>query len=124
MSAGIPCERKKFLTITCQKDKLNGEADYDLNREDFNDLAPFLAMEMFAKPKKVQFFEAALKKSILDGTLTSEADLYRFCLTHAFLPKHATLILSELNSQGKIACDFRSPRRESLKKPRSYRLIL
>ena len=107
-----------------KKDTLNGEADHDLNREDFSELAPFLAMAMFAKPKKIQIFEAAQKKSILDSTLTTEADIYRFCLTHAMFPKHASPVLSELNSQGKITCDFRSPRRESLKEPRPFRLFL
>lgn len=122
--SGHPRGMEQFLSVAWQRDKLNGEADYDLNREDFSDLAPFLAMDMFEKPKKIQIFEAAMKKSILDSTLTSESDLYRFCLTHAMKPLHATPVLSELKSQGKIACDFRSPRRESLKEPRPFRLIL
>lgn len=81
-------------------------------------------MEMLEKPKKVQIFEAALKKSILDSKLTSEADLYRFRLSHAMLPKHATPVLSELKSQCWIVCDFLSPRRESLKGPRPFCLNL
>ncbi len=119
-----PRGMEQFLSVAWQKDKLNGEADYDLNREDFSDLAPFLAMDMFEKPKKIQIFEAELQKSILDQTLTCEADLYRFCLSHAMLPKHATPVLSELKNRGRIACDFRSPRRESLREPRPFRLLL
>jgi hypothetical protein len=81
-------------------------------------------MDMCEKPKKIQIFEAALKKSILDSALTSEADIYRFCLTHAMLAKHASPVLLELKDQSRIDCDFRSPRRESLKTPRAFRLIL
>ncbi len=121
--SGHPRGMEQFLGVAWQKDKLNGEADYDLNREDFSDLAPFLAMDMFAKPKKVQIFEAALKKSILDGSLTSEADIYRFCLGNAMLPRHASSVIAALRRHGRIDCDFRSPRRESLKTPRSFRLI-
>jgi len=114
---------EQFLTVAWQKDKLNGEADYDLNREDFSDLAPFLAMDMFAKPKKVQVFEASLKKSLLDGSLLSEADIYRFCLGQAMLPRHSSPVLLELKKQGRIDCDFRSPRRESLRESRPFRLV-
>lgn len=39
------------------------------------------------------------------------------------LPKHATPVISELKTQGKIACEFRSPRRESLKKLGRLHLI-
>jgi hypothetical protein len=81
-------------------------------------------MDMFEKPKRVQIFEAALKKSNLDGTLTSGTDIYRFCLTPAMLTKHASPVLSELKGQGRIDCDFRAPRRESLKARRAFRLIL
>lgn len=114
---------EQFLSVAWQKDKLNGEADYDLNREDFSDLAPFLALDMFAKPKKVQVFEASLTKSLLDGSINSESAIYRFCLANAMLPRHASPVLSELKRQGKIECDFRSPRSESLKAPRMFRLI-
>lgn len=55
-------------------------------------------MGMFEKPKKVHSFVAALKKSVLDGMGTNEADLYRFCLGHGMLPKHAMQVFSELNS--------------------------
>jgi three-Cys-motif partner protein len=121
--SGHPRGMEKFLEVAWHKDKLNGEADYDLNREDFSDLAPFLDLDMFAKPKKVQIFEAALKKSILDGTLSGEAEIYRFCLDRAMLPRHASAVIKELKREGKIECDFRSPSSKSSKEPRAFRLI-
>jgi hypothetical protein len=112
---------EQFLNVAWQKDKLNGEADYDLNREDFRDIEPYLPMlDMFDKPKKKQIFEAAFEKAIRDGLLTSETALYLYCLENGMLPSHASPVLSKLKKEGIIDCAFTSPRRDSLKNPRHF----
>lgn len=119
-----PRGMEQFLGVAWQKDKLNGEADYDINREDFRDFEPYLPMlDMFAKPKKKQIFEAALEKAIREGLLSTETALYLFCLENGMLPAHASPVLAKLNKAGVIECDFRSPSRESLKDPRPFRVL-
>ena len=121
--SGHPRGMEQFLSVAWQKDKLNGEADYDLNREDFNDIAPFLPMDMFEKPKKKQVFEASLEQAIRDGKLTAENDLYLYCIENGMLPGHAAPVLSKLKKEGVIACDFISPSRKSLKTPRPFKVV-
>jgi len=119
--SGHPRGMEQFLSVAWQKDKLNGEADYDLNREDFSDIEPYLPMlDMFAKPRKKQIFEAAFEKAIREQQLTTETALYLFCLESGMLPSHASPVLSKLKKEGVIECTFVSPSRESLKKPRPF----
>lgn len=114
---------EQFLQVAWKMDPTSGEADYDLNRENFNDLAPYLEMDIF-QPKKKQVFEAALEKGIREGDLQSEASLYLFCLENGMLPSHASPVLKKLKSQGVINCSFTSPNRASLKAPRPFSLRL
>lgn len=121
--SGHPRGMEQFLTVAWKKDKLNGEADYDLNREDFNDLAPFLAFDMFAKPKKVHVFEASLESAIRNETIATETALYLFCLENGMMPGHAAPVLSRLKKDRLIDCTFTSPSRNSLKSPRPFLLL-
>lgn len=113
---------EQFLGVAWKMDKNNGEADYDLNREDFRELEPYLNLDMF-QPKKKQVFEASLEKSIREGELSSESHLYLFCLQNGMLPSHATPVIKKLKDQGVVACDFTSPNRKSLRSPRAFSLL-
>jgi three-Cys-motif partner protein len=117
--SGHPKGMAQFLSVAWKMDPTSGEADYDLNRENFNDLAPYLGFEMF-RPRKVQIFEAALEKGIRELSLTSETDLYLFCLENGMLPIHASPVIKRLRKDGVIACAFTSPRIDSLKSPRPF----
>jgi len=119
--SGHPKGMEQFLSVAWRMDKQNGEADYDLNREDFKELEPFLPMGELFQPKKVQVFEASLEAAIRGKALTTEKDLYLFCLTNGMMPSHASSVLTRLKKEGAIECDFRSPRRESLKSPRPFK---
>lgn len=120
--SGHPKGMEQFLSVAWRMDKQNGEADYDLNREDFDEDAPFLALDLFEKPKKVKVFEASLEAAIRKKAVTTETDLYLFCLTKGMMPSHASPVLKRLKEARVIECDFRSPRLESLKIPRPFRL--
>lgn len=115
---------EKFLSVAWQKDRLNGEADYDLNREDFREDAPFLDLDIFAKPKKTALFEAKMERFIRDGKLLTERDLFLFCLDNGMLCRHASPVLKKLKEARIVECAFRSPRPESLKSPRPFRVNL
>ncbi len=121
--SGHPRGMEQLLGVAWQKDKLNGEADYDLNREDFNDLAPYLPLDLFEKPKKLQVFEAALESAIRSRQMASEKDLYLFCLNNGMKPGHASPVIARLKKEHIIECDFVSPRGESLSQPRSFKVL-
>ncbi|MEQ1859201.1 MAG: three-Cys-motif partner protein TcmP [Chthoniobacteraceae bacterium] len=121
--SGHPRGMEQFLSVAWQKDKLNGEADYDLNREEFRDEAPYLALDMFEKPMKTKIFEVKLRRAILAGLLSDERGLYLFCLENGMLPKHARSVLSELKHEGRIELGFQVPSRESLKQCRPFKLL-
>ncbi len=121
--SGHPRGMEQFLSVAWQKDKLNGEADYDLNRDDFNDLAPFLPLDMFVKPKKTQVFEASLESAIRSSSIVTERDIYLFCLENGMMPSHAAPVLARLKKESVIECDFKSPSRDSLKNARHFKLL-
>jgi three-Cys-motif partner protein len=121
--SGHPRGMEQFLGVAWQKDKLNGEADYDLNRENFSDIEPYLPIDFFSKPKKKQIFEAAFEKEIREERLTTETSLYLYCLENGMLPSHAAPVLSMLKKAGVVECDFLSPGRQSLKTPRAFRIL-
>ena len=121
--SGHPKGMEQFLQVAWKMDPTSGEADYDLNRENFSDLAPYLELDIF-QPKKKQIFEAALEKNIREGELNSESALYLYCLENGMLPTHATPVIKKLKTLGVISCDFTSPNLKSLKKPRAFSLQL
>lgn len=120
--SGHPRGLEKFLSVAWQKDQLNGEADYDIEREDFREAEPFLNFDLFTRPKKTAVFESDLEKAICDRRVISKQDLYLFCLENGMLPKHAGPVLRKLKQLGVIECNFTSPRAESLRNPRPFHL--
>ncbi len=120
--SGHPRGMEQFLGVAWQMDKRNGEADYDLNRENFSDIEPYLPGDFFNKPKKKQVFEASFEKAIRDGQLTTETALYLYCIENGMLPSHASPVIGKLRKERLIECAFTSPNRESLKAPRPFRV--
>lgn len=117
-----PLGMDKFLNAAWSQDRINGEANYDINREDFQETAPFLPMEMFEQPTKLAAFEADLKKQILQGTCVNESDVVDICFRHGVKRNHAESVLKELKSNGTIQCHFRVPQLDRYP-PRPVRLL-
>lgn len=113
---------EQFLQVAWRMDPKNGEADYDLNRENFSELAPYLNLDMF-QPKKKQVFEAALEKGIRERALDTESKIYLFCLENGMLSSHASPVLKRLKTEHVIDCPFTSPNGDSLKSPRSFKIL-
>jgi three-Cys-motif partner protein len=107
----------KFLNVAWKADQINGEANFDINRDDFGPLASLFA------PTKVSAFEVGLEKAILEGAVTTEADVIRLCFEHGVRPQHAQPVLRHLKAVGKIDCGFHSPQIDRIDRPRSIRLI-
>lgn len=110
----------KFLQTAWRKDTINGEANFDINREGLDETAPMLPLLEF-RPTKLTAFEQNLTRQILAETCRNEMDVVRICFEHGVTRKHAEPVLQRLKTEGKIDLAFRSP---SLKfrPPRPIRL--
>jgi three-Cys-motif partner protein len=96
---------EKFLSVAWRKDKLTGEANYDIDNERIDLKTPTL-FEQFNRPNKRQIFEKNLTENILDSKLTSNRDVYLFGLAEGFLLKDVNVVLKKLKAEKKIDFDF------------------
>jgi three-Cys-motif partner protein len=107
---GHPLGMDKFLNTAWEKAPFNGEANFDIDREDFREDAPFLPIgDMFAVPNKLHAFEEDLRQAILSGKCTNERDVVGICFDHGVRRRHAQVVLETLKSEGKIQYQFRVP---------------
>ncbi len=104
-----PLGMDKFLTAAWSKDKLNGEANFDINKEDFQEHAPFLSLDMFEKPTKLRAFEEDFREQILSGQCSNELEAVEICFKHGVKRQHAEAILKKLKFDEKIEISFRTP---------------
>jgi three-Cys-motif partner protein len=102
-----PLGMDKFLTTAWNKAPFNGEANFDIDREDFRSEEPFLPT-LFT-PTKQSAFEAALKDAILSGTCLDETAIVALCYEHGMKRQHAEAVLQALKKEQLIDCDFRVP---------------
>jgi len=116
-----PLGMDKFLTAAWTKDKLNGEANFDINREDFQEQAPFLSLDMFEKPTKLRAFEEALREQILKGKCTNELEAVEICFKHGVRRQHAEALFKRLKGDERIEISFRIPQFDQ-KPPRPIKL--
>lgn len=116
-----PLGMDKFLTAAWTKDKLNGEANFDINKEDFQEHAPFLSLDMFEKPTKLRAFEEDLREQILNGKCVNELEAVEICFKHGARRQHAEALLKKLKVEGKVEIGFKIPQFNQ-KPPRSIKL--
>ena len=102
-------------------DEVKGEANFDINKEDFQEHSPFLAMDMFEKPTKLRAFMSELRDDILSGKCKNELEVVELCFKHGVKRQHAEEVLRELKVSGKIEISFRIPQ-FTHKPPREIRL--
>ena len=113
-----PLGMDKFLRIAWKADEMNGEADFDINRDDCGPL-----LSNLLPPTKITAFEGELTARIRRGAVKNEADVIDVCFQHGVRRQHAEQVLKELKAKGLIACDFRIPDVNRLKTPRPIRFL-
>lgn len=91
----------KFLDVCWKKDKLTGEANFDIDTDKIDLNKPSLFPED-NKPKKFKHFENEIVSKILNKELTNEKELILFGLESGFLPKHIKPTIKKLIEQNKI----------------------
>ena len=109
----------KFLQVAWGKDEISGEADFDINRENFRPGEIPLFPEM--RPSKITAFETELEGLLRDGSLSNELDVMQVCFDHGVKRQHAAPVLKKLKTEGVIHLDFRVPDIRRIDRPRTIR---
>ena len=117
-----PLGMDKFLQVAWTKDALNGEADFDIHRDNVNPEQPKFQTDEF-KPKKRWLFREELFAGVRSGSIGNEADVIQLCFKHGVLRRHAAEILNDLSDRGIIDLGFRSPDIERLGNPRPVKFL-
>jgi three-Cys-motif partner protein len=99
---------EKFLAVAWKKDAINGEANFDINREDWSPGQMLFPLEAF-KPTKVGAFESTMERRLRSGHFSDEEALFHFCLCEGFTPRHAKSVLAKLKTERVIQVDFQVP---------------
>lgn len=122
---------EKFLQVCWNKDKVTGEANYDIDNDG---MTRFGQMDLFGNNqiKKIDRFESELLDYIKHGHLlpsvtgkkiitpVNNRDIYRFTLERGFLPKHARAIIVEKNKTATII--VKDKNRKIIEKPKGLYL--
>lgn len=119
--SGHPLGMDKFLEVAWDKNKVSGDADFDVHREGIVPHAPLLFAEMNV-PTKVKLFEEELEQEILAGKCPDELHIIEICHRHGVRRKHAEPVLVKLKSEGRVECAFRVPDIDRLRAPRPLKL--
>jgi three-Cys-motif partner protein len=113
-----PLGMDKFLRVAWRADELNGEADFDINRDDCGPL-----LSNLLPPTKITAFESELASRIRSGLVKTEADVIAVCFEHGVKRQHSESVLKALKAEGTIDCGFRVPDLDRLKEPRTIQLV-
>ena len=120
-SSRHPLGMDKFLEVAWKQDEVNGEADYDIGRENMIPAQPTLFPDI--KPGKVTNFERDLELRLRAGHLHHEIDVMKVCFEHGVLRRHAAPVLKKLKQERIIDIDFRVPGVDRLRDPRPIRML-
>jgi three-Cys-motif partner protein len=108
----------KFLEVAWAEDQVNGEADFNIHRDN---LAPGQAL-LFGTTK-VGAFEDELERRLRAGKIADEGDVIDLCFGHGVKPQHAQEVLKRLKTEGVINLNFRVPQIDRISDPRKIQLV-
>lgn len=95
---------EKFLKVCWDKDKLRGEANFDIDKEKIDLNNPSLFPE-FNIPSKIDLFEKDLKNKILTRKILNDKEFMIYSIRNGFIGKHAKKVINQLVDQKKINKD-------------------
>lgn len=116
-----PLGMDKFLSVAWEKDGLNGNANFDINRDALVPGEFMLDLGAAIRPLKINVFEEDLEKALRNRELLDEVDVMELCFRHGVMRKHAAPVLKRLKKEGVIQLDFQAPTIDHLKSPRLIR---
>ena len=112
----------KFLEIAWGNDAIQGEANFDIDRENVAPGELLLPMAEM-RPRKIQIFEQDLEAALRSGSLRNEADLIRFNIESGMISRHCRSVLRKLKDEGIIEADFQTPSIDRFSHPREIKLL-
>jgi three-Cys-motif partner protein len=95
-----PLGVEKFLDLAWNRNKINGEANFDID-DDIKKRQPFLFAEM-EQPTKRKVFDARLEDYIRGCGEVTNRDVYEFTLNHGHPKSHARECVMRLKKEGKV----------------------
>lgn len=118
-----PLGMDKFLRVAWEKDRLNGTANFDINRDSLDPAEGMLPLGQIVQPRKVNVFEEALENLLRQKRLRNELEVIEVCFAHGVTRQHASPVLKRLKQEGVVDLDFATPAVESqyLRSPRAIR---
>lgn len=102
-----PAGIDKFLNIAWNQNKINGEANFDIDEDEEKRQRQF-AFER-KKISKLDNFKRELKEFILSKKEISNKEIYDYTLENGHIPKHAKEVLCELRNN-EMVCHFSYPK--------------
>jgi three-Cys-motif partner protein len=113
----------KFLSVAWKADRLNGEADFDIDRDNLDADEPTFDLGELFQPTKIALFERALREALVARRLHDELDVMELCFAHGVTRKHARPVLKALKDERLIEIEFQVPDVERLNEPRPIRYV-
>ncbi len=83
---------EKFLKVCWDKDKITGDANFDIDNSKIDLDKPALFDEM-NKSTKLNEFEKELRGKILEKNLKTNVEIFKFTISNAFLAEHAREVI-------------------------------
>lgn len=108
----------KFLTVAWGKDGLNGNANFDINRDALDPGESMLDLGAVTRPLKINVFEEELETALRQKRLRHEMEVMEVCYRHGVMRRHAGPVLKRLGEEGFIRIDFQWPTLDHLDAPR------
>jgi three-Cys-motif partner protein len=100
-----PLGVEKFLNIAWDKNKLNGEANFDIDG-DIDKQQPELFPELH-RPTKLEKFEQEVNKMICRKREVTNRESFDFALANGHTPSQIRDIVQKLRKAGEVSCDGR-----------------
>lgn len=98
---------EKFLDIAWNKNKLNGEANFDIDDDCKKHQA--CLFEEFKNLTKIEQFYEDVKGALLSGKIKNNHEAYYYAINNGFLPTHIAAVLKRLKKQKIISYEGNSP---------------
>lgn len=117
-----PLGMDKFLQVAWAKDAINGEADFDINRDNILPGEMLFAWDEF-KPSKITAFERELEQFLRDGKLKDELDVVKLCFKHGVRRQQAENTLARLKKERVVELAFRTPQIDHWNTPRPIKVL-
>ncbi len=98
----------KFLKTAWKNNKLNGEANFDINNDEEKSLYD---KDLFGKPiyNKKEEFSMKLRNLILTGEINNNKQAYDFTLKKGHIDKHASDVISQMKKEKLITYEGKKP---------------